>query len=183
MSDPKLKEAMAEIKAICRKHDIAGYISLVSTTHSEFGLEVTPSWSCAYWEDKNATLRFRAKQKELGKDRAKQLIELTCHMIYQIRDLCALGFKFADNMTTKSKSQEFKDECDTAYEKYDEEYCTDQAHGFKAGVLWAIRESSVVKNMVEALKECDQQFMTGYREKVNIAHAALADLKEIRKEI
>lgn len=104
--DPRLKEAMAEIRAICRKHDIASYVALVSKTHSEFGLEVTPTWSAAYWEDKNeGKLRFRVKQAEVGKDRAKQLIELTCHMIYQIRDLCIMGFNFSENMTKLIEQQ------------------------------------------------------------------------------
>lgn len=104
--DEKLKDAMAEIRGICKKYDIAGYISLVSTTHAEFGLEITPSWSAAYWEDKNeGKLRFRVKQKEVGKEKAKQLIELTCHMIYQIRDLCAQGFQFAENMTKLIEQQ------------------------------------------------------------------------------
>lgn len=104
--DPKLKEAMAEIRSVCRRHNIAGYIALVSETHSEFGLEVTPTWSAAYWEDKNeGRLRFRVKQAEVGKEKAKRLIELTCHMIFQIRDLCAQGFKFADNMTELIQQQ------------------------------------------------------------------------------
>lgn len=104
--DSKLKEAMAEIRAICRKHDIASYITLVSKTHSEFGLEITPTWSAAYWEDKNeGKLRFRVKQAEVGKEKAKESIELTCHMIYQIRDLCVQGFQFSENMTKLIEEQ------------------------------------------------------------------------------
>lgn len=104
--DPKLKEAMAEIRSICRKHDIAAYCALVSPTHSEFGLEITPTWSAAYWENKNeGKLRFRVKQAEVGKENARILIELTCHMVYQIRDLCAQGFQFAEGMTKLIEQQ------------------------------------------------------------------------------
>jgi len=94
--DPKLKEALAEIRAICTKHDIAGYIALISQTHGEFGLEVTPSWSCAKWEDKSeGVLRMRIKESEVGKEKADTLAENTAHMIYQLRDLTALGFSYA----------------------------------------------------------------------------------------
>lgn len=103
MSDPKLKEAMAEIKGVLQKHNIAGYISIVSETHSEFLLHVTPTWSAFKWEDD--ILRFRVKEKEVGKQKAKALSELSCHIIYQIRDLCAQGFIFAENMTQLIETQ------------------------------------------------------------------------------
>ena len=106
MSDPKLKEAMAEIKAICRKHDIAGYVVLVSPTHAEFLLEPDPTWSALKWEDKEAgALRFRVNEGELGKELAKKTSELTCHIVYQIRDLCAKGFMFTDSMTKLIEEQ------------------------------------------------------------------------------
>ena len=106
MADPKLKEAMAEIRSVCTKHDIAGYITLVSKIHSEFGLEVTPSWSAAYWEDKaKGQLRMKVKTSEVGRDRAKEMLQLTCHMVYQIRDLCAQGFYYMQTMTELIEKQ------------------------------------------------------------------------------
>lgn len=97
--DPKLKEAAAEIKAILKKHDIGGYVTLMSETHAEFVMEITPTWSCAYWEDRDeGMLRFKAKTKELGKEKAQKLVEGTCHMIFQMRDLCAQGFSHAEKM-------------------------------------------------------------------------------------
>lgn len=104
--DPNLKEAMVEMMAVMKKHDIGGYIQLVSPTHSEFGLEITPTWSCAHWEDKdNGILRFRAKQSELGREEAHNLIEKTCHLIFQMRDLSALGFSYADKMAKLIETQ------------------------------------------------------------------------------
>lgn len=44
--DPKLKEAMAEMKAVMMKHDIAGAIILVSRTDSEHQIHF-PTWSAA----------------------------------------------------------------------------------------------------------------------------------------
>lgn len=106
--DPKLKEAAAEIRSICRKFDIAAYVVLVSPTHSEFVLEVEPSWSATHWENAengNPALRFRVKSAEVGKDKAQRLVDLTCHMIYQMRDLCALGFKFTESMIRLVETQ------------------------------------------------------------------------------
>jgi len=37
MPDPRLKKAMAEIRALCRRYDIGGQITLVSQSHAEFG--------------------------------------------------------------------------------------------------------------------------------------------------
>ena len=105
-SDPKLVQAMKEVRAVLKKHDIAAWVTLYSATHSEFGMEVTPSWSCAYWEDKEqGKLRFRAKQKEIGREKAHALITATCHMIFSMRDLCAKGFQYADNMAKLLQTQ------------------------------------------------------------------------------
>lgn len=104
--DPKLKEVMAEITGILKKHDLAGYIQLVSPTHCEFRFEITPSWSCAKWEDKDAgKLRFKASSKDLGVDKTEALVEATCHMIYRIRDMCMMGFQNTENMTKLIETQ------------------------------------------------------------------------------
>lgn len=99
--DPKLKEAAAEIKAILNKHDIAGYISLMSESHSEFLMEIDPPWSCVQWEDKsNGKLRIKAS-KEMYGDKQDHVISSTAHMIFQMRDLCAQGFSFSEALTKK----------------------------------------------------------------------------------
>lgn len=95
--DPKLKEAMAEIKAICDKHDVGGFITLVSQTHSEFRLELAPSWSGLKWEEEG--IRFRVKAKELGKEVARKVAGETCHLVYQLRDRCAQTFMHMDKLT------------------------------------------------------------------------------------
>lgn len=100
MSDPKLKEAMSEITAILKKHDIAGVINLVSPTHSEFRYEIDPNWGCGYWEDKDKGL-FRFK----GNKDTHQKIELTAHMLFQLRDLSALYFKNMDTLCEQFQTQ------------------------------------------------------------------------------
>ena len=94
MSDPKLKEVMAEVRAVLRKHDVAGYMILASPIASEFGLEIDPSWSAVRWEDKNTgKLRIKASTKELGQDAAHKLVDNTVHMIFAMGDLCNHGFQ------------------------------------------------------------------------------------------
>lgn len=106
MPDPKLKEAMAEIRGILRKHDIGAYVTLYSQKASEFAVEITPTWSCAYWENRDAgKLRFRAKTSEIGQEKAHKIIEDTCHMIFSMRDLCAKGFIDADHMAKMLQTQ------------------------------------------------------------------------------
>lgn len=108
MSDPKLKEAMAEINGVLMKHDIAGYIILVSPTHVEYAIRPDPSWSAMFWEGpkEEGRLRFRVKQAEIGdKEKARERTALTCHIVYQIRDMCFQGLKFAETMIKMVEKQ------------------------------------------------------------------------------
>lgn len=50
--DPKLKVAMEEIKAVLKKHDIAGVVVLHNNDgpghgHGEYAMVLDPSYSCA----------------------------------------------------------------------------------------------------------------------------------------
>lgn len=96
MSDPKLKEAMAEITPILKKHDIAGHIILVSPTASEFKFFIEPSWSCVRIEpngDGTATCRFRSKKADFkSKDEQHRVTEQSVWMILGIKDLAAATF-------------------------------------------------------------------------------------------
>ena len=101
--DPKLKEAMAEIAAIMRKHDIGGYVQLVSQTHSEFRYELSPSWSAMQKID--GGVRFKVDTKEVGQAEGRKLAEETLHLAYQIRDLCARGFMDMSSLVDKAGEQ------------------------------------------------------------------------------
>ena len=59
---PKLKKAAEEIKAILKKHDIAGNVILHTPGFSEYLLEITPSYSAAWLE--NGIVRFRARAQD-----------------------------------------------------------------------------------------------------------------------
>jgi hypothetical protein len=61
---PKLKTAMAEIKAILKKHDIGAFVILHTPGFSEYVNEISPSYSCAFFDhslkDANITgIRFK----------------------------------------------------------------------------------------------------------------------------
>lgn len=96
--DPKLKEAMAEIFGVLKKHDIGGAITLVSPTHAEFRFCEDPSWSCARIEGATR-VRFRAKAQDFKTQAEhKRTVELTIHLVAQIRDLAARTFTAFDSM-------------------------------------------------------------------------------------
>lgn len=59
---PKLKKAAEEIKSILKKYDIAANCVLHTPGHSEYLLEITPSYSCAWLE--NNVMRFRARKAD-----------------------------------------------------------------------------------------------------------------------
>lgn len=65
---PKLKEAMAEIKAILTRHDIAGHVLLHEPSFSEFLLAIDPSWSILRIQGNNM-IRVRSNlQEDYGGD-------------------------------------------------------------------------------------------------------------------
>lgn len=63
MSDPKLKAAMEEIKAILTKHDIVAVVFLSSPTSIEYLHQLQASWTCMRLEtvEHGQLLRFRNK--------------------------------------------------------------------------------------------------------------------------
>jgi hypothetical protein len=100
MSDPKLKEMAAEIRALFKKHDVGGHVVLVSQTHSEFMFVLDPTWSAVIIE--SDLIRIRAVEEELGsKEAVHKKAELTAHLLSQLRDLSASGFSMADQLIEK----------------------------------------------------------------------------------
>lgn len=57
---PKLKKAMEEMKKIMENYDIAGSVVLHTPGHGEFYLNISPSYSCAWFEGDH----FRMKAKK-----------------------------------------------------------------------------------------------------------------------
>ena len=61
---PKLKLAMTEIKAILKKHDIAGSFVIHTPGHSEYLNSFETSYSCVKVDGDN--IRIRAKAEDYG---------------------------------------------------------------------------------------------------------------------
>lgn len=79
---------MAEIKKILEKNDIAGFVVLHTIPeHSEFLNHLTTSYSCVVNDGEG--VRFRLKQAEVGKEKAKLLAEGTYNMISHLADMIA----------------------------------------------------------------------------------------------
>ncbi|WP_190795217.1 hypothetical protein [Leptolyngbya sp. FACHB-541] len=89
-SDPKLKEAAAEIDAICKKYGIAAFYGLASSTHAEFKLNF-PKWSMISIEEQG--FRFRAKSAEPERS------EASIHLAYSLRDIAGLMFQNLEALT------------------------------------------------------------------------------------
>jgi phosphopantetheinyl transferase (holo-ACP synthase) len=86
MPDPKLIEAMEEIKAVLKKHDVAGVVILGSQSHAEYLFEVSPSWSCATL-DENGLLHVRAIASEFGSKEARnKAVDDTVGMFVTLND-------------------------------------------------------------------------------------------------
>ncbi len=99
MADPKLKQAIAEIRAILNKHDIGAAITLVSDTHAEFYYHLTPSWSVVQIRD--TTLHFKSRRKDFKTLKEQvRCTTLSTSMLCQIRDLNAHSFNFMEGVLT-----------------------------------------------------------------------------------
>lgn len=122
MADPKLKEAMAEIMGVLKKHDIAGQIVLASPTHSEFRMKIDASWSCAFPEESELgmMIRFRCKKDEIpDKELRRKRIEETLHAICQIRDLNGTYFMGFDSLVKQlEKHIDFEHNPGSGYEPH-----------------------------------------------------------------
>lgn len=97
MPDPKLKTAMREIMSVLDKHDIAGQITLVSKTHSEFRIKIDPSWSVLSLTPVESPGQYRIGfrlRKEDFPDAARRadIGGQSLHILAQIRDLNASNF-------------------------------------------------------------------------------------------
>lgn len=86
---PKLKKAMAEIKDILSRHDIAALVVLHTPGNAEYMLKIDPTYSCAKFEGDYLRVKARLKQDFQGNKKAKdQKVADTCNMLTSIVD-CA----------------------------------------------------------------------------------------------
>jgi hypothetical protein len=104
MPDPRLKDAMRRINKILREFDIAGAITLVSKSHSEFRYQF-PTWSVVQPEtgpQGEQGIRIRSYEAYYrSKDEQKAAMEESLHCLYQIRDIAGQTFLVFENLTSQ----------------------------------------------------------------------------------
>lgn len=89
---PLLKEAMAEIKAVLSKHDIAGYVVLQTPGFSEFVLGISPTWSALRLERNPETgkthMRFKCSKEDFNSaEEQRQCLENTVNLLAHFTDV------------------------------------------------------------------------------------------------
>jgi hypothetical protein len=109
---PKLKKAMEEIKAILKRHDIAGMVVLHTPGHSEYLNHISPTYSCAKQE--GDMIRFRAKKADFNNsaELRDQCIADTANMFNLISDVGAqniLGLLKVSEQFDKAIDAEHRD--------------------------------------------------------------------------
>jgi hypothetical protein len=72
---PKLKKAMEEIKAIVTKYDIGAMVIIHTPDHSEYYMNISPSYSCAKHD--GDTVRIKAKLKDFNGDKKAWQLKVT----------------------------------------------------------------------------------------------------------
>lgn len=101
MPDPRLKDAMREIRKICQRYRIGAQITLVSKTHSEFGY-FFPDWSVVQPEKGpggEEGIRLRSYEAYYGdKEKQRVAMEESLHCLYSIRDLAGRAFVIFDDV-------------------------------------------------------------------------------------
>lgn len=80
----RLKIARAKIEGILQEHDLAGVVVLHTPGMAEFFYSVTPSYSCAWIDEKAGQLRVKSKAADYGGDKDAQLRDqaATANMIH-----------------------------------------------------------------------------------------------------
>jgi hypothetical protein len=71
MPHPKIQPAIDEIQAVLARHDLAGVVFVASPTHTQFLLQLDPSWSVIRTEGDNG-IRFRALAADYPSKEAHQ---------------------------------------------------------------------------------------------------------------
>jgi len=103
MDDKKYRECMAEVASILKKYDMAGALTVISKERAMFRY-MFPTWSCISIE--NDQLRFRAKRADYPSAEAqRQAVELSTHIVLQMRDIAAQTFAMCEGIEKKLKEK------------------------------------------------------------------------------
>lgn len=83
--DPKLKEAMGKIEAICEEYEVGYMCVIASRYHAEFKSDF-PKWSLIQYDMDKGGIRIRTKKSD------KELTNSSFHVFFSIRDVCGMFF-------------------------------------------------------------------------------------------
>lgn len=86
---PRLKSAMAEIKAILEKYDIAGAVVIHEPGFAEYLLKVDPSYSLLKFEPIGSAFTVTVSTQNRTKSQIEQAISETCNMSRQLAHACS----------------------------------------------------------------------------------------------
>jgi len=87
MSDPKLTDAMEDIKRVLDQHDVCAVIILASPTHLEHLTKMHASWSCAQYDGER--VHFKADRQMFPSAEAqKECVERTFGIVAGFSDAC-----------------------------------------------------------------------------------------------
>jgi hypothetical protein len=101
--DKKYRECMSEIAAVLTKYDMAGAVTVVSKERAMFRYQF-PTWSCIHLTERE--LRFRSKRTDYPSDEAqRKAVELSVHIIMQMRDIAAQTFAMCEDIEKKLKEK------------------------------------------------------------------------------
>ena len=87
-SDPRLKEAMAEIEGILAKYEIAGAVQLASSTHAEFKIHF-PEWSAVQLQERPDKSDVEIRIKSSSERDGQGHLESSMHLLLSIRDMAS----------------------------------------------------------------------------------------------
>jgi hypothetical protein len=97
--DKRYRECMAEITHVLRKFDMAGAVTVVAKDRAMFKCTF-PTWSCIRVTE--TEVRFKAKREDYpSKEAQQETVELSVHIIMQMRDIAARTFAFCEQIHQK----------------------------------------------------------------------------------
>lgn len=108
----KLKTAMEEIKEILSKHDIGAMVVLHTPGHSEFLMNVSPSYSCATFIDDNLRVKTNLEIDFKGDiDARTKKVTDTANMLHHLASTtlhCANSLLKISQLVDKATGAEHK---------------------------------------------------------------------------
>ena len=86
--DPNLRLAIEDVKAVLKRHKVAGFVLLGSETHQEFIFEVDAPWNLLQVERSGVNdYRMRLKFKGKADEEKKRAIDATIGFMFGLRDI------------------------------------------------------------------------------------------------